>query len=66
MGTYFITGEGKDVFLKRLIEDNTRVDSVEGIMVNVPENVVLDSQKCAEILNAIPADKDVQITKLNI
>lgn len=63
MGTYFIIGNGKDYFVRKLMEFNSGVKSIEGIMVDIPEHVMMNSTKYAEILNSIPADKNVQVIK---
>lgn len=64
MATLFITGNGTDSFVKKIMELNSEIESLNGTIIHIPEGTMLNKQEYLTMLKSLSADEDVQITKL--
>lgn len=62
--TYFITGKGKENFIKKLESLDNDIRHIEGVIISVPEQINVSGEEFVSILNSLSADEDVNITKL--
>lgn len=67
MANYFITGTGKESFCQKLMELNSDIKSIDGIIVDIPDDTMTDTGEYIKTTSYLSSSEgiDVRITKLH-